>query len=105
MRPDEVKWWQLLADIGYRTASIGKMHAEPWDDPLGFEDRIIIEGKDWLLRREMKQLLLDRLIESTDLASRILSRPTNKGAYHGYLREHPDLATRYAPDEALGFAL
>lgn len=49
MPAGETKWWEFLRDAGYRTAGIGKMHAEPWDDRLGFDDRIIIEGKDWLM--------------------------------------------------------
>jgi len=48
IRDGERLWWHDLAEAGYRTAGIGKMHVEPWDDPLGWEDNIRVEGKDWL---------------------------------------------------------
>ena len=34
-------WPQLLADEGYYTAAIGKMHFYPWDSRHGFQYRVI----------------------------------------------------------------
>ena len=41
-------WPEILADGGYQTAAIGKMHFYPWDDERGFGYRSIAEDKRWL---------------------------------------------------------
>lgn len=41
-------WPQLLADSGYRTSAIGKMHFYPWEASMGFDDRIVCEDKRWI---------------------------------------------------------
>jgi arylsulfatase A-like enzyme len=46
--PGEVWWPELLSEAGYLTASIGKLHLEPWDDDHGWDYRYIVEGKDFL---------------------------------------------------------
>lgn len=38
-------WPQLLAERGYRTAAVGKMHFHPWDASHGFRERVIAEDK------------------------------------------------------------
>ena len=38
-------WPEILAEQGYRTAAIGKMHFTPWDASMGFGERIIAEDK------------------------------------------------------------
>ncbi len=38
-------WPGLVGVNGRRTAAIGKMHFNPWDDPGGFQERIIAEDK------------------------------------------------------------
>lgn len=44
--PDAVPTWpSRLAEAGRRTAAIGKMHFNPWDDMGGFQERIIAEDK------------------------------------------------------------
>ncbi len=45
-------WPQLLADAGYYTAGIGKMHFYPWDERHGFQHRVICEDKRWLEVRD-----------------------------------------------------
>ena len=45
-------WPQLLADEGYYTAAIGKMHFYPWDSRHGFQYRVIAEDKRWLHIRD-----------------------------------------------------
>lgn len=39
-------WIESLADAGYRTINIGKMHSYPYHAPLGFEERYVVENKD-----------------------------------------------------------
>jgi arylsulfatase len=38
-------WPQVATEAGYRTAAIGKMHFQPWDEKYGFVDRISAEDK------------------------------------------------------------
>lgn len=39
-------WIESLADSGYRCVNIGKMHTYPYDAPLGFHERYVVENKD-----------------------------------------------------------
>ncbi len=39
-------WVERLAESGYRTINIGKMHSYPYHTPLGFEERYVVENKD-----------------------------------------------------------
>ena len=44
--PDGLPSWPaVLGEAGHRTAAIGKMHFNPWDDMGGFQERIIAEDK------------------------------------------------------------
>ena len=45
-------WPQLLADVGYYTSAVGKMHFYPWDARHGFQYRVIAEDKRWLQVRD-----------------------------------------------------
>lgn len=45
-------WPQILAENGYYTAAIGKMHFYPWDLRLGFQYRSIAEDKRWIYIRD-----------------------------------------------------
>jgi arylsulfatase len=45
-------WPELLAERGYYTAAIGKMHFYPWDERHGFQRRAIAEDKRWLHVRD-----------------------------------------------------
>ncbi|MCT8158682.1 sulfatase [Pseudoruegeria sp. SHC-113] len=50
LRPDGAAlglatWPARLADAGYTTYGVGKMHFTPWDDPGGFTTRVIAEDK------------------------------------------------------------
>ena len=49
MSSNEVWWSEIISNAGYRTACIGKLHLEPWNDPHGWDYRFIVEGKDFLL--------------------------------------------------------
>lgn len=39
-------WVELLADAGYHCVNVGKMHTHPWETPLGFHERHVVENKD-----------------------------------------------------------
>lgn len=57
LRPDYrdcglATWPELLAERGYQTAAIGKMHFYPWDARLGFGYRRIAEDKRWIHVRD-----------------------------------------------------
>lgn len=39
-------WVELLAAEGYRCTSVGKMHTYPYEAPVGFHERHVIENKD-----------------------------------------------------------
>lgn len=39
-------WVETLADAGYHTVNMGKMHTHPWETPLGFHERTVVENKD-----------------------------------------------------------
>lgn len=39
-------WVESLSDAGYYTLSVGKMHTSPYDAPMGFDERYIVENKD-----------------------------------------------------------
>lgn len=39
-------WVELLAQAGYRCVNVGKMHTSPWETPLGFHERTVVENKD-----------------------------------------------------------
>lgn len=45
-------WPEILAEQGYFTAAIGKMHFYPWDERLGLNYRRIAEDKRWLQIRD-----------------------------------------------------
>ena len=39
-------WIELLNDAGYHCTNIGKMHTWPFQTPLGFDERYVVENKD-----------------------------------------------------------
>ena len=39
-------WVEQLSGSGYHCVSIGKMHTIPWETPLGFHERYVVENKD-----------------------------------------------------------
>lgn len=39
-------WVEQLAQRGYHCVNVGKMHSSPWETPLGFHERVIVENKD-----------------------------------------------------------
>ena len=45
-------WPEVLNDVGYYTAGIGKMHFYPWDTHHGLQYRVIAEDKRWIHIRD-----------------------------------------------------
>ena len=39
-------WVEDLAASGYHCVNIGKMHSKPFETPLGFHERYVVENKD-----------------------------------------------------------
>lgn len=39
-------WVERLAESGYHCVNVGKMHTHPWETPLGFHERTVVENKD-----------------------------------------------------------
>jgi arylsulfatase len=39
-------WVEQLADSGYHCVNVGKMHTFPYETPLGFHERFVVENKD-----------------------------------------------------------
>lgn len=39
-------WVEYLADAGYHCVNIGKMHSRPFETPMGFHERFVVEDKD-----------------------------------------------------------
>ena len=39
-------WIELLNEAGYHCTNIGKMHSWPFETPLGFDERYVVENKD-----------------------------------------------------------
>ena len=42
-------WVEQLADSGYHCVNIGKMHTWPFETPMGFHERYVVENKDRFL--------------------------------------------------------
>lgn len=47
----EHSWVEELAESGYYCVNVGKMHTEPFDTPLGFHERYVVENKDRYLEQ------------------------------------------------------
>tara|TARA_B100001123_G_C15237075_1_gene997579 strand:- start:27 stop:1457 length:1431 start_codon:yes stop_codon:yes gene_type:complete len=39
-------WVERLSNVGYHCVNIGKMHTFPFETPLGFDERYVVENKD-----------------------------------------------------------
>ncbi|MBK1783516.1 sulfatase family protein [Prauserella cavernicola] len=39
-------WVESLSESGYHCVNVGKMHTHPWETPMGFHERTVVENKD-----------------------------------------------------------
>lgn len=74
IRPNSPTIARLFNQAGWHTAAIGKMHFYPWDNPEGFQYRIIAEDKRHIFRQD-------------DWTSFLKD--------NGYRREHPAMIPGY----------
>lgn len=74
LRPGTPTIARSFRDAGWQTAGIGKMHFDPWDNPEGFQDRVIAEDKRHFFRPDH----YTRFLESI-----------------GYRRDHPAFVGEY----------
>ena len=69
-------WVDALNTAGYRCANIGKMHTWPYDTPMGFHHRFVVENKDRFLEGREFQDEWDRELTARGLVKqqRVLYR-------------------------------
>ena len=56
-------WVEDLAAAGYHCVNIGKMHTTPFETPLGFHERYVVENKDRFLQGKDYKDQWDRALE------------------------------------------
>lgn len=93
-------WVELLNDAGYHCTNIGKMHSWPFETPLGFDERYVVENKDRYLEGRYyfdewdKGLAARGLIkQQRELYRQLPDYRTSLGAFEWKLDEdmHPDM--------------
>jgi arylsulfatase A-like enzyme len=93
-------WIELLNDAGYHCTNIGKMHSWPFEIPLGFDERYVVENKDRYLEGRYyfdewdKALRFRGLVKQQREQYRQLDDyPERLGAFEWNLPEdtHPDV--------------
>ena len=69
-------WVEDLAESGYHCVNIGKMHSKPFETPLGFHERFVVENKDRYLQGREYMDQWDKALESRGLVKqqRVLYR-------------------------------
>ena len=69
-------WVEDLAEAGYHCVNIGKMHTKPFETPLGFHERFVVENKDRYLQGRDYMDQWDKALESRGLVKqqRVLYR-------------------------------
>tara|TARA_Y100000588_G_scaffold362601_1_gene424460 strand:+ start:981 stop:2414 length:1434 start_codon:yes stop_codon:yes gene_type:complete len=92
-------WVEDLNESGYRCVNVGKMHTMPWETPLGFHERYVVENKDryrsdrWFVDEWDKALRVRGLEKPSRATYAELSDWEDRlGAYEWGLPEemHPD---------------
>ncbi len=92
-------WIELLNDAGYHCTNIGKMHTWPFETPLGFHERYVVENKDRFLEGRYyfdewdKALRFRGLVkQQRELYRRLPDYRERLGAFEWLLPEdaHPD---------------
>ncbi len=93
-------WVELLNDAGYHCTNIGKMHSWPFETPLGFDERYVVENKDRYLEGRYyfdewdKALAARGLVkQQRELYRKLPDYDQRLGAFEWKLPEdtHPDM--------------
>lgn len=63
----EHSWVEQLNESGYHCANIGKMHSCPFETPMGFHERFVVENKDRYLEGRDFQDQWDRALTAKGL--------------------------------------
>ena len=93
-------WVELLAEGGYYCVNVGKMHSWPFETPLGFHERYVVENKDRYLEGRYYFDEWDKALRARGLVKqqRVLYRQLEDyedrlGAFEWDLPEdaHPDM--------------
>jgi arylsulfatase A-like enzyme len=93
-------WIELLNEAGYHCTNIGKMHSWPFQTPLGFDERYVVENKDRYLEGRYffdewdKALRFRGLIkQQRELYRQLPDYADRVGAFEWELPEdaHPDM--------------
>jgi arylsulfatase A-like enzyme len=93
-------WIELLNSAGYHCTNIGKMHSWPFETPLGFDERYVVENKDRYLEGRYyfdewdKALRFRGLIkQQRELYRQLPDYDQRVGAFEWELPEdaHPDM--------------
>lgn len=63
----EHSWVESLNEAGYYCANIGKMHTAPFETPMGFDHRFVVENKDRFLEGREYQDQWDQAVTARGL--------------------------------------
>lgn len=63
----EHSWVEQLNESGYHCANVGKMHSCPFETPMGFHERFVVENKDRFLEGRDFQDQWDRALTARGL--------------------------------------
>ncbi len=93
--PDNFRWLrpgtptiaEAFREAGRQTAAIGKMHFHPWDNPEGFEYRIIAEDKRHIFRPDHWTRYLEENGLRRDHPAEVPGYAANMGAFVSPLPE------------------
>ncbi len=107
LRPDHDEmgihtWATQLAENGYHTSSIGKMHFYPWDISEGFEHRVIAEDKRHTAIHDDYTIFLNKNGYKRLHASASEGYYEHKGATISYLPEEMQI-DRFVCNETLDY--
>ncbi len=74
-------WVEDLAAAGYHCVNIGKMHSKPFETPLGFHERYVVENKDRYLEGRYYLDEWDKALESLGLVKQQRERYRQRADY------------------------
>lgn len=88
LRPESPTIARLFNEAGWNTAAIGKMHFHPWDNPEGFQYRVIAEDKRHIFRKDDWTKALEKAGYTRDHPATVPGYRKNLGAIVSPYPEH-----------------